>query len=86
MSDSIKLGDKVQDKITGFIGIATARIEYLHGCVQIEVMPPVDKDNKKPDAIWMDEPRLESIKEKAVNIKRMAMGGPDMSPSDIKRG
>ncbi len=86
MSDSIKLGDKVQDKITGFIGIATARIEYLHGCVQIEVMPPVDKDNKNPDAIWMDEPRLESIKEKAVNIKRMAMGGPDMSPSDIKRG
>ena len=28
----IKLGIKVRDKVTGFEGIATARIKYLNGC------------------------------------------------------
>lgn len=86
MNESIKLGSKVRDKVTGFTGIATARVEYLHGCVQIEIMPPVDKDNKKPDSIYIDEPRLEAIEEKAVNIKSTATGGPDMRASNIKRG
>lgn len=82
----IKLGDKVRDKVTGFTGIATARIEYLHGCVQIEIMPPVDKDGKKVDGIWIDDPRLESIKDDAVKIKPKSTGGPDRSPSDMIRG
>ena len=86
MSKLIKLGDKVCDKVTGFTGIATARIEYLHGCIQIEVMPPVDKDGKKPDAVWIDQPRLDVWKEKAVDVKRSATGGPDRCSSDMKRG
>ncbi len=35
----IELGQKVKDVVTGFSGIATARVEYLNGCVQILVAP-----------------------------------------------
>lgn len=33
------LGASVIDTITGFKGIATAKIEYLHGTTQYEVTP-----------------------------------------------
>lgn len=37
----IPLGSRVQDRVTGFEGIAVARIVYLNGCVQICIKPPV---------------------------------------------
>jgi len=35
----IALGTTVKDPITGLSGTAVARIEYLNGCVRIEVQP-----------------------------------------------
>ena len=35
----IELGEKVKDTITGFTGIATARTDYLYGCIRVEVEP-----------------------------------------------
>lgn len=31
----VKLGEKYRDTITGFLGTATARTEYLYGCVRV---------------------------------------------------
>jgi hypothetical protein len=31
----VKLGSKCRDSITGLEGIATARTEYLYGCVHV---------------------------------------------------
>lgn len=56
---SIKLGDKVTDKVTGFTGIVTARCEWITGHVQIEVAPLCEKDGKMVDDKWLDENRLE---------------------------
>jgi len=39
----IKLGDLVEDKVTGYKGIATSKTEFLNGCFQIEVTPKLDK-------------------------------------------
>ena len=36
-----ELGQKVKDSITGFAGIVTGRAEYITGCHQILVQPPV---------------------------------------------
>lgn len=33
----IKLGDKVEDIITGYTGIAVARTEFLNGCIQYSI-------------------------------------------------
>ena len=40
------IGDRYRDRVSGFAGIIVARIEYLDGCVQYELKPPVDKDGK----------------------------------------
>ncbi len=57
----IKLGSKVKDKVTGFVGIVTSRTEYLNGCVRCSVTPKVKKDNKIIEAEWVDEMQLEVV-------------------------
>ena len=57
--DTIKLGQKVKNKVSGFVGIAVAKCEYLNGCIQFHVSPPVDeKGNERKDQ-WIDEGQLE---------------------------
>ena len=53
-----ELGTKVTDEITGFMGIITARVEYINGCRQYGVVPRVDKDGKSQDVEYFDEERL----------------------------
>lgn len=55
---SVKLGDRVKDKVTGFEGIAVSRHSYLNGCDRINVQPLVDKDGKIPEDQTFDEPQL----------------------------
>jgi hypothetical protein len=59
----ITLGEKVTDRITGFTGVATARAEYLNGCVRIQIEPRVQEDGKLPEAQWIDEQRLTDTSE-----------------------
>jgi hypothetical protein len=60
-SAMIKLGSKVRDVVTGFEGIAVAKVEYLTGCTQYGIAPRIDKDGKPQDAIYVDEARLEIV-------------------------
>lgn len=71
MSYEIKLGDKVRDKITGWAGVATARCEYLNGCVQFCVQPALDKDGKHVDGRYIDVVQLE-VTEAAVPLLKVA--------------
>ena len=57
----ITLGQVVKDKITGFEGTATGRVEYLTGCTQVLVQPRVDESGKLIDSAWMDESRMEIV-------------------------
>lgn len=52
------LGTKVRDKATGFVGTATARIEYLGGSPDVRI-EGVDA-NGKPTYLWVDEDRVEA--------------------------
>lgn len=52
------LGLTVKDRITGFTGIVTGYVEYLTGCNQALVVPPM-KDGKLPASEWFDVQRLE---------------------------
>lgn len=51
-------GVYVEDRITGFKGVITARADYLTGCNQYFVKPPVDKEGKHVDGEWIDEHAL----------------------------
>ena len=55
----IELGSRVRDKITDFVGLAVARIEYLNGSVSVGVQRRELHDGKPVDVIWIDEKQLE---------------------------
>lgn len=59
----IQLSSKVKDKITGFVGIATARTEFLTGATRIEVSPDAMKDGVPVAAYWFDEERLQLVEQ-----------------------
>lgn len=64
---SIKLGSKVKDVISGFVGVVVARTEYLFGCVRVQVSPQkLEKEGKLPEVVCFDEDQLEVIKENVV--------------------
>ena len=65
------LGKKGKDKITGFVGIVTAKCYHLYGCAQYALTPEVDKDGKSQENKWIDEGRLEVI-------------GEGINPADVK--
>ena len=56
-------GKQAKDKITGFKGIITARADYMYGCGQYYLNPPVDKEGKKQAGNWFDEGRIEILKQ-----------------------
>lgn len=70
----IKLGDKVRDRISGFEGIATARVEYINGCIQFCIKPKMLKDGKVIDGEYFDVDQIEVIGH-GLNIPRKDTGG-----------
>lgn len=82
----IQLGQKVRDRVHGFEGIATGVVDYLTGCRQYLVVPPVDKDGKIRDAHWLDEARLEIVDPNPIVLTQqrqrpaLAPAGNDMAP------
>ena len=68
----VKLGSKVTDSITGFTGIATARTEYMNGCVRVGIEAPLGADGKLLEVEWFDEQR--------VGESTATTGGPGPTP------
>lgn len=71
----IKLGQKVRCKVTGLVGIATGRSEYLNGCVQICVTPRIKKAGEPTSGQYIDIEQLEVLPG-GVKIERKPSGGP----------
>lgn len=58
---TVRVGQKVRDKITGFVGIVIARTEWINQCHRITVQPGIDKDGKVPESYTFDEPQAEIL-------------------------
>lgn len=80
-------GDKVKEKVTGFIGTITGTCFYLTGCNQYLVFPECKKSHKKPDGHWFDEDRLGLLKEEVVKPEKVRGKNPgaDMPAPGGKR-
>ena len=61
----IKLGKMVEDELTKFRGIATARLEPMHGMNKIYVQPTVRDDSVMPQGEWIYESQLKAKKQEA---------------------
>jgi hypothetical protein len=78
----MKLGDVVRDKISGFSGVATCRLDYLNGCVRWQVQSQSLHEGKPVDAMYFDEEQLEVVPdEKGVDFVRRETGGDRPSPT-----
>jgi hypothetical protein len=58
----MKIGITYRDKITGFTGLATGYVQYISGCNQLLLAPPVGPDGTMRDSAWFDQQRLEVVK------------------------
>jgi hypothetical protein len=76
----IKLGDLVEDLITGFTGIASSRTEYLFGCVHIGITSTrMDKDGVPIGVMSFDEQRVVRIDKRDIVVSpdsAATSGGP----------
>lgn len=70
----IQLGHEVRDVVTGFTGIATSRVVYLNGCVQYGITPPIDKEGKRQEVVYIDSQQLQYEGE-GVTIGAKETGG-----------
>lgn len=57
MERKIELGWKVRDRMTGFVGTATASAEYLNGNCQI-LVEVLSENGKGITQEWLDQGRL----------------------------
>ena len=71
----VKMGDHVEDKVSGFKGIIVSEHNYLNGCTRCTVQPKVDKNGKLPECQTFDKPQLKKIK-KAIKQGDTNTGGP----------
>lgn len=74
------LGKRVQDKVTGFSGVACSVSFDLYGCIQIIINPGLGKDGKLGDQLWFDLSRIKVLSEKP------AMDPPDYIVGLIAEG
>jgi len=68
------LGDKIRDKVSGLEGIATARLEYLNGCVQYGIGGKADKDGKIADTHYIDHTQLELVEKDSLKVNAKDTG------------
>ncbi len=84
----IKMLAHVRDQITGFAGTVTGRAEYVTGCRQYLVVPPMKEGAAAyPDGTWLDEDRLEIAGRKTSKSPKAAgknKGGPQANCAPVK--
>ena len=79
-------GDKVKDRISGYVGIVIANTEWFNGCVRVTVQSQkLAKDGKVADNQTFDIEQLELVKAAAVPVKRRPTGGPMDDRAALRR-
>jgi hypothetical protein len=71
----VKLGDKVQDRITGYKGICTGILTYLNGCRRIGIQSKEVDKGLPVDAYWVDEVTGDVIKKQVDKTEQEETGG-----------
>lgn len=60
----IRLGSKVKCKVTGFSGVVTGRVQYLHAPKQYQVQSQTGPAGAYPPSVWFAEKQLTHIVDK----------------------
>ena len=60
MSKTIKMGQRVTEKVSGYAGIVVAKTEWIYGCVRFAVQAEGLHEGNPREAQWFDEGELAS--------------------------
>lgn len=84
----VRLGDKVKDADTKFIGLAIARTTWLYGCERILVQSEKLVEGVPPEPAWFDAAQLIVVKssapEEPENLADKKPNGPHPEPVRAK--
>ena len=70
------LGQKVNCVVTGVVGTAIAKIEYMNGCIQYQIQPKKVVIGVPVEAKWYDNEQVVLVESKKVVEKRRGGGPP----------
>jgi len=77
----IELGDRVKDKVSGYIGVVVAVTIWLNGCARMGIQAEtVKKDEQPQDVVWIDEFQLKLVRKAIVKTVSRETGGPRSEP------
>lgn len=77
--DSLKLGDKAKDQISGFTGTIVAITEWLNGCRRITISPEQLHDGKIIDSHTFDAEQVAKVEDRPAPASTPT-GGPSIAP------
>lgn len=78
----ITFGNEYRDRITGFVGKATSRVEHINGCIQWALDPGVNEKNEMQTGYYFDDDRImDPATETKVVAKPAPRGNSNLSPS-----
>ncbi len=85
--NAFKLGVKVKDRLTGFMGVAVLRVKHMYSGDRYGVQPPINKKNEIPELRTFDEEDLEQVDPPAPKkkIKQKGPNGPHDRSAAIAR-
>jgi len=81
-----ELGKQARDKVSGFTGIITARVNFLTGCDRYCLKPKIMADGRSIESEYVDEGRIVIIDDglTAEDVKADRGTGADTHPDDPK--
>lgn len=77
--ENLKLGDRVQDRISKFTGVVVAITDWLNGCRRITIQPESLHDGKPVDSHTFDSEQV-VVLESAPSVVASSKGGPSIEP------
>jgi hypothetical protein len=68
-NQTVELGDRVKDRVTGFTGIVVVRCVWLNGCVRLGIQAEKHEDDgTNPEPVHIDEAQAEVVDKGAVKL------------------
>lgn len=75
----IKFGMTYKDVVTGFIGVATGKCDYITGCAQVLLAPAVDSTGARREPQWFDIDRCQELEVPRVELTTSTSSGADIA-------
>lgn len=79
------IGLRVRCVVTGFEGVVTGQVQYITGCNQALVIPPIDDKGNVREGLWLDEQRLQIVNDEPLKLPgappQATNPGPDIAPT-----